>query len=227
MAKTKNHGQEIMVIAIEASALAYAPVPKSGCSSVKAMLMEIDPAAALHVGQEAGQKLYHALYPTRRFRKKRMEKLRGFFRFTVVRDPIRRLMSVYTNRVVELRELHNSRKLRNRGILPLDPDPDTFFQNLDRYMHHSWAIKHHALPAHFFTGPDLGVYDQVFRTDQMDAVAQAISDYTHRPVGAKRANASSAKLAFDDLAPATRDSLRPYLMREYTHLAAHFDNPVS
>lgn len=213
-----------MVIAVDASRLAYAPVPKSGCSSVKAMLMEIDPAQA---GQEAGQKNYHAAYPTRRFRAKRKPLLADFFRFTVVRDPIRRLMSVYTNRVVELRELHNSRKLRNRKVLPLDPDPDTFFQNLAAYMHHSWAIKHHALPAHFFTGPDLGFYDEVYRTDQMDKVAAALSDRTGRPVQAKRANASGARLAFDDLAPATRDSLRPYLMREYNHLRRYFSNPLA
>lgn len=216
-----------MVIAVETPSLAYAPIPKSGCSSVKAMLSEIDPVAARYNGPEVGQKRYHAIYPTRRFRQKRMARLARAFRFTVVRDPIRRLMSVYTNRVLELRELHNSRKLRNRGTLPLDPDPDTFFQNLGEYRHLSWAIKHHALPAHFFTGPDLGLYDQVFRTDQMGDLAKQLSEMSGRPVAATKANASRATLAFDDLAPRTRDGLREYLDAEYRHLTGYFDNPFT
>jgi hypothetical protein len=40
-------------------------------------------------------------------------------------------------------------------------------------------------------------------------------------------NKSSTTLRIDALKPATREKLRPYLAREYTHLEAYFDNPFA
>lgn len=216
-----------MVIAVEDCRLAYTAVPKAGCSSVKAMLATIDPKVELPAPDQVTNSTYHAIYPTRRFHKYHFARLDGVYRFTVVRDPIKRLMSVYTNRVAEQRDLHKSRKLRRRRVLPLDPDPDFFFFNLERYARLSSIVRHHVLPAILFTGPDLDDYDRVFRTDQMDEVADVLSERGGVPVKAARANRSRANLSFDDLKPETRDSLRPFLAGEYRHLAGYFDDPLT
>lgn len=216
-----------MVIAVTDWGIVYAAVPKAGCSSVKAMLAKIDPNVTLPAPELLTNGTYHSIYPTRRFRAEAFARHRDAYSFTVVRDPIRRLMSVYTNRVVGLRDLHKSRMLKRRGVLPLDPDPDTFLLNLRRYMRLSSIVRHHTLPTSLFTGPDLSVYSQVFRTEQMDDVAHVLSERSGIPVEPARANKSSAKLLFDDLKPETRDSLRPFLMDEYKHLRAFIDNPLT
>lgn len=216
-----------MVIAIDTFKLAYMAVPKAACTSVKAMLAEIDPNVTLPPPEERNDLTYHALYQTRRFRTDRFKRHKDAFRFTVVRDPIRRLISVYTNRVVGLRDLHNSRKLVRRGTLPLDPDPDTFFQNLATYRRLSSVIRHHALPTWLFTGDDLGVYDRVFRTDQMAELAGILSERAGRAIPVERANSSGIRLDFEELAPKTRDMLVPILRKEYAFLKGHVEDRLS
>jgi len=213
-----------MVIAVQDLKIAYAAVPKAGCSSVKAMLAQLDPQADVP-HDVPDNRFYHSLYPTRRFRPRRFPATEGIFSFTVVRDPIRRLMSVYTNRVADKGDLHNSRKLKKRKVLPLDPDPDTFFQNLARYCRLSSVIRHHVLPTAIFTGRNLNRYDRVFRTDQIDELADALSSHCTGDVRPARANSSKSRLAFDDLKPETRDAIRPHLLGEYRHLSGYIDNP--
>ena len=216
-----------MVIAVDDAQLAYAAVPKAGCSSVKAMLAQIDSSVSLPASDTITNRIYHALYPTRRFNRWRFRKHRGFFRFTVVRDPLKRLMSVYTNKVVHNKELHNSRNIKNGLVdLPADPDPDFFFQNLGAYIEAASVIKHHALPTRLFTERDLGGYDIVFRTSEMDDLARTLSERTKRKVKAVRINSSEAKLDYRDLKLRTIDSIRPFLAEEYEHLSGYFENPL-
>ena len=216
-----------MVIAVANAGLAYAPVPKAGCSSVKAMLAQVDPDVTLPNPDKVSNRLFHAMYPTRRYNRWRFRNTRDLFRFTVVRDPLKRLMSVYTNKVVHKKELFNSRKIRT-GVadLPPDPDPDFFFQNLAAYIDAASVIKHHALPTRLFTGQDLGGYDVVFRTSEMDDVARTLSERTKQKVQAVRVNSSEVKLDFQDLKWRTVDALRPFVADEYAHLKDYFENPL-
>ena len=215
-----------MVISIKDYGLAYCAVPKAGCSSVKAMLAELDSDVSLPPENRRNGDTWHSLYPTRRWRGDVFAEYARSYRFTVVRDPVKRLMSVYTNRVVDRKELHNSRKLQRRKNMPMDPDPDTFFANLEIYAGLSSVIKHHILPTWMFTGPDLSQYDRVYRTEQIGELAKDLAERTGQEIAVKRANKSSTALSFDDLTPYTRQKLRPFLAEEYRYLSAWFDNPL-
>ncbi|MDU8913113.1 sulfotransferase family 2 domain-containing protein [Aestuariicoccus sp. MJ-SS9] len=218
-----------MVIAIDAHKIAYMAVPKAGCSSVKRALAHIDPSVTLPPEAERDVYTWHAIYPTKRFRPQRWQAFEDddWFRFTVVRDPVRRLMSCYVNRVVELKELHNCRKiLRGRVDLPKDPDPDFFFQNLKAYREASSSIKHHALGSWLFTGPDLTRYSRVYKVEEMDELARKLTEISGQPVEMPRENKSSFKLTLDDLKPRTFAAILPHLDREYAHLSGYYDNPL-
>ncbi|MHA6261807.1 sulfotransferase family 2 domain-containing protein [Arenibacterium sp. CAU 1754] len=215
------------MIAIKEYGLAYAAVPKAGCSSVKAMLAQIDPEVSLPPDETRDSAFYHGIYQTQRYRKDRFDAQAGSFRFTLVRDPIRRLMSVYTNRVVDLKDLYKSRQLRRQTDLTLDPDPDTFFLHFRDYSRQSSVIRHHILPTALFTGDDLAAYDKVYLTGQMGEVAEMLSQRSGKPVELTKANSSETKLAFDDLRAETRDALRPYLEDEYRHLDGYVQNPFA
>lgn len=218
-----------MVIAVEAHRIAYMALPKAGCSSVKAALARLDPAVTLPPESEIDLMTWHAVYPTARFRPHRWKQFGpDWWRFCVVRDPARRLMSCYTDRVVDKRDLHNSRKLRRGRIdLPRDPDPDFFFQNLRAYAEASSSIKHHCLGAWLFLGPKPLAYDRIYKTEELGRLAADLSDRTGQPVAMPRENRSSLALRLDDLAPATRDALRPFLAREYAYLSEFYENPLS
>lgn len=217
-----------MVVAVEAHRIAYMAVPKAACSSVKAALAVADPAVPDARLADVGTDpmAIHAIYPTRRFRPHRWRAYEGWFRFTVVRDPLRRLLSLYTDVIAERRLLHNSANFRRaRAPLPQDPDPDTFFLNLRGYM--SWAsvVKHHALPMRLFTGPDLSDYDRVYRTAELPDLAGDLTRLSGRKVTIPRLNASRTTLRFDSLATPTRAALRDWLAPEYETYSALFDPP--
>ncbi|MBY6005982.1 sulfotransferase family protein [Salipiger bermudensis] len=215
-----------MVIAVKAHRIAYMALPKAGCSTVKAALAQVDPEVALPETGTPDVMRWHRLYPTRRFRPHRWEAYDGWWRFCVVRDPLTRLLSLYTNRVVEMRELHNCRKiLRGRVALPTDPDPDFFFQNLRAYIRAASTVKHHALPAWLFLGHDLGRYDRIYRTDELARLGADLAERTRCPVRIARENASATRLTLEDLAPRTRTALRDHLAEEYAYLAEFYENP--
>ena len=217
-----------MAIALDQYQLVYKPVPKAACSSVKAGLALLDETVAVSMEDLAGNnKEIHRIYPTDRFRRRRWMRYRDHFRFTVVRDPIKRLLSVYTNRVVAKNELYHSRKLRKvQDRLPTHPDPDFFFQNLVAYMDHSSSIKHHALHSHHFTGRDLSLYSKVYRTSDLAELGADLSEIVGREVTIPRFNSTDSPLKFEDLAPKTRLQLLYYLAPEYEHLGALFPRPL-
>ncbi len=221
--------EQSLAIAIPAYKIAYMAVPKAGCSSVKAALAHLDPGVTIPPEDEITVMTWHAIYPTVRYRRRAWHNLSDHWRFTVVRDPVRRMLSVYTNRVVQLRDLHMSRKLRDRpefAHLSRDPDPDYFFQHLPEYMKGSSVIKHHCLGTKLFIGPRPLQYDRVYKTEEMGQLARDLSDRTGQPVEMRRENPSEMKLTLDDLAPQTIDAIRPLLEMEYRHLSDYFENPL-
>ncbi|WP_370630898.1 sulfotransferase family 2 domain-containing protein [Maritimibacter sp. DP1N21-5] len=215
-------------MALEKLKIAYMPVPKAACSSVKAALAQVDPDVTYRWRRARRSQTYvHALYPTRRFRPHRWEKYAGgeWWRFTVVRDPLRRLLSVYSNRVRDFNELENSPRVREADALPVDPDPDFFFQNLQAYIDNSSVIKHHALPTYLFTGPAPLQFDRVYRVDELSAFAHDLADRTGQEVVLPKLNTSGERLTLDTLKPETVDALRDRLAPEYAELDGYFDNP--
>jgi hypothetical protein len=217
----------IMVVAISAHSIAYMALPKAACSSVKTALSSIDPD--IIIPQEELRRngdIIHKFYPTRRFRPHRWEHYDGWWRFAVVRDPLARLLSVYTDRVIGRQELKASRRLRQVKHLSVDPDPDFFFQNIQSYKKLASAVKHHALPARLFIGPRPLRYDAVYRVNELPALSKKLSEITGHPVSIPRLNRSRAKLNFDDLARPTQDILRDLLAQEYEDLQDYFENPM-
>jgi hypothetical protein len=219
-----------MVIAVKAHKLAYMALPKAGCSSVKEALARLDPDVTVPPENDIDVHTWHALYPTRRFRRHRWRKYADHWRFCVVRDPLKRLLSVYTNRVLGFGDTYNSRKIKNGRPwlpdLPREPDPDTFFRNLDAYCLGSSSIKHHTVGAWLFLGPSLDGYNRVYRTEEMADLAWDLGLLTRQPVTMPRGNPSQTRLTLDDLKGETIDAIRPFLEQEYAYLEGYYANPL-
>ena len=217
-----------MSVALEKLKIAYMPVPKAACSSVKAALAQVDPDVSYRWRRARRDPNYvHALYPTRRFRPHRWERFSGgdWWRFTVVRDPLRRLLSVYSNRVGDFNELRNSPGVRAADDLTIEPDPDFFFQNLQGYIEKSSAIKHHALPTYLFTGTAPLQYERVYRVDELPALIDDLSERARQEIALPKLNQSGERLTLDQLKPETVEVLRERLAPEYAELEGIYDNP--
>lgn len=215
-----------MVVAVKEHRIAYMPVPKAACSSVKATLALLDPDVDVSLDEMSkDNKAIHKIYPTMRFRPHRWEGYENWWKFTVIRDPLKRLLAVYTDRVVAKQELHNSPKLKAQTEFSIEPDPDFFFQNLKSYMRLSSTVKHHALPTRLFVGPKPLRYDHVFTTSQLDLLAEALSEQTGQTVTIPRFNSSKEQLELSGLQPKTQATLKDILLEEYDHLSDFFENP--
>lgn len=217
-----------MCVELSQLRIVYMPVPKAACTSVKAALSSIDDGSPISAEDiQKNSTVVHRYYQTSRFRPHRWEPYCDgtWWRFSVVRDPLKRLLSVYSNRVVGLRELHNSPRLRAQKTLPLDPDPDFFFQNLKKYMDLSSSIKHHALSARLYIGPKPIKFDKIYRTDEIDVLAKDLSAKAGRTVVVPRFNESKSTIALNDLDEKTVRHLEERLQEQYDHLSDYFTNP--
>ncbi|MBW4707710.1 sulfotransferase family protein [Roseobacter sp. YSTF-M11] len=217
-----------MVIAVSAHKIAYMAVPKAACTSVKAALASIDPGAPVTLEQVAqDHDLIHKAYHTRRFRPHRWRKYSDWWRFTVVRDPLKRLLAVYSDRVDGRKDLLKSPRIRRQSDVTDDPDPDFFFQNIETYMQLSSVIKHHALPTRLFVGVQPLDFDAVYTVARIPDLQKDLSARVGHPVTVPRFNSSKRPLRLDDLTPRTQAVIGTFLQPEYEHLAAYYDNPFT
>ncbi len=215
------------VITLPAHRIAYAALPKAGCTSVKQALAGIDPRVDLRALDISDVTTWHRLYPTARYHAPSWRRVADHWRFCVVRDPARRLISCYTDIVVKRGALRNSPRLRASG-LPLMPDPDTFFQLLDGYRQQSSLVRNHVLGAHVYLGPDLAGFDRVYRTSDLAWLGDDLTERSGQTVTLPHSNPSAraTRLRLETLQDATLDLLRPFLDQEYAFLAGLYANPL-
>ncbi|TGQ22434.1 sulfotransferase family 2 domain-containing protein, partial [Mesorhizobium sp. M00.F.Ca.ET.216.01.1.1] len=67
-------------------------------------------------------------------------------KFTIVRDPLERLLSAYSSRILDINVLTRSSakaEMLEAFGLPTDPDLDTFILNVEKYSASSWEIQFH------------------------------------------------------------------------------------
>lgn len=207
-----------MVTAVPEYELAYVAVPKAACTAVKSMMLQLLDAASDAV--DAAN--VHRHLPTRRFRRRRFADFAGFYRFTVVRDPVERLLSVYEVRMASEEGLVPNEV---KTDLPRNPDPDFFFQNLGLYMQAVPGIKRDALQEQLFTGDNLRKYDAVYTTDEVGKLCQDLSYMTGKRINAPDDEPSSLSLGWNDLAPETQAALRAHTEPDYQMLGDLFTPP--
>ncbi len=208
-----------MVIAVEDYEIGYVPVSQAACTTVKDMLGKL-----MGRSLPADPDRVHRMFPTRRFRPDQLTAIEDFFRFTVVRDPVDRLLSVYSDRVMKREELRASPRLRGSG-LPPRPDIDVFFQNLDGYKNHASVIKHHVMKQSVFIGMNLGYFDRIYTTDDLATLRNDLWAMTGRKLTTRHLNAAPHGIIFDDLAPETQAALRAQTQDDYRLLSAWFTPP--
>ncbi|SMO66824.1 sulfotransferase family 2 domain-containing protein [Fodinibius sediminis] len=161
--------------------LIYIPIPKNACTSIKHALHEIefDKRFDSDLPEFSDYREHHDYYKKRSHAFTSVKALRkaDAFRFALVRDPVRRLLSCYRNRVVDLKDLHASRRALERMQLPVEPDLNTFVLNLEHYRQASKSIDHHSRPQSQFLGGTLSYLDNIYTLDEMPELVKMLRAY--------------------------------------------------
>lgn len=86
--------------------LTHVAVPGMACTSIWHAIFQIENARMLEDYLANGKYFHvHSVDPTRTFQNLARERIAGHARFGLIRDPVRRLLSCYSNRVIFSRYL--------------------------------------------------------------------------------------------------------------------------
>lgn len=214
--RTPPRGDALAVI-VPSLDLAYFPVPKNACSTLKIAFYEINegrPYAPLarpdgtmvHVHEFPG---YDSLPLT----PATLEATAALSRIAVVRDPLRRLVSCYKNRVLHFRELstkHLPTEAFARAGLPQDPAFDLFIERLDEYRALSWSISHHSDLQRTFLGEDRGAFEQLFTLAELPRLEAWLRARAGRDLQLPHAQRGGQEFPDPEITPETRRRMLDY-----------------
>jgi hypothetical protein len=191
----------------------YFPVPKNAGTSLRACIFEVDngyPYRNLLINGHEVQ-LWELLARPGPFEPTVAPP--GVAKIAVIRDPWRRLISAYRNRVLHYREaaLGAMERHKVRADLPETPPFRIFVENLAEYRKIP-QIAHHTNPQVHFLGADPLFYDHLFDVAALDRLARFFSERAGRPVALPRLRADGPVLSEADTAG---DDLRRLVAERY------------
>jgi len=108
---------------------------------------------------------------------KSTDPLNLYYRFALTRDPVKRFLSMYSNRVLHHKELSQRSKAATNIIeagLDYQPSINYLIKNLDAYLNASSSIRHHSLPMMNWLGPELGVFSRLVDISESNVIINEI-----------------------------------------------------
>jgi len=204
--------------------ITYVSAPKVACSSLKTLFFDIENQAPFPEFTGNGRVWsVHDVYNSRAFDALPHDEIAAYRRFTVVRDPIARLLSCYSNRVVfygELSAEHLSPQAIAEGATP-DPDLCQFVDRLRLYRLHSPSIYHHSEPLCAYLGRDPGYYEQVYGMDGLADFVALLEGIVGRGLTLERLQTGGPKLTRDALTPGLLRRLEQFYEADYSIWGKH------
>ena len=212
-----------MVMLSDKYRLAYFPVPKAACTTMKRVIYRLENDRPFKMAQHDGKTIQRS-FPTQDFTPETCAGLGDHWKFAVIRDPARRIISAYNNKIrpwsnriaAALDRPERGDALRADGIEPA-PSIDAFLLNLHAYRRHFTPIRHHTDPHQVFLGTDLSAFDRIYRIEEMEVLRADLSQRVGREVVLPSANSSSRK--DEPTSSAARDALMAFVDAEYDFLS--------
>ena len=220
-----------MPVASSQLSLVYYDVPKVACTSLKTWFWELEHGRAFtgdspknRVLNRLGLKGYGDIHRqestrTRSF-KAAPKPPAGYATLTVVRDPIRRLVSAWKDKV-NAESFKGQRNvlndLENEGLAP-NPDFETFIEHFDEYRMVTRATRLHTYSLAWHLGPDIGFYDHVFSLEALDELMVFLSRKHGKEVSLPRQNTSHSNRSAIKLSSSQVDRILEITRPDYQWL---------
>ena len=234
-----------MVAFLESPKIAYFGVHKAAGSSIKSALYDIEHGQAWGGSDAELHSKLHPSYPTRAVSQKDLDKAKDYWSFAVVRDPVKRFLSAYQNRVHDHCDLkmvadrQNSLLGRMNALLgrsgkygfegfKVAPTIEEFIADYDRYCAASYHMYIHTCSVSVFLGNDLSFLDRIYTISELDTLATDLSERAGRPITMPQKNPSASKAPkFEDLSQDAQAFLIQHTKQDYELLSDYFSPPQS
>ena len=234
-----------MAVVCKTLNLVYFDVPKVACTTLKTWFWEVEngrpfpkptlPARILRLMKGGGPPLYRSIHSVPGYTTKSHARIRaeagdnleafaGIETLAVVRDPVARLFSAWSNKAgaAIFAARGETEDLRNM-LLDTDPDFGTFIDNLDAYRSVSRPVRAHTQSYEWHLGPRLDAYDHIFEMEQMPALDAFLTARRGRPADLGQRNASGGMARPPGtLSPAQVDRLGEITAPDYAWLGGRY-----
>jgi hypothetical protein len=220
------HGPErIPGVFMASLGIGYQPLPKVACTSIKEALFRL--AFGRPYSPELGLGLPHV----HAYCEMRMRDVGAApWKFTVVRDPIKRFLSGYSNRVRHHKELSRDYVSRlhlvpelDLASFPFDPDIHQFIEHFEFYRRIP-TINHHLRPVSDALAP-LEAFDKVYPFEALDELSADLAQRAGQPVPIPHTQRGGRKVSLSELSPAEIDKLVTIFASDYQLLSAYYAPP--
>lgn len=224
------------MIFVKEYGIAYAPVPKNACTTIKTYLFGLQnnfPFKEFKAGSRTFH--IHKLMPSTIFedwnpKAKRLIERKNIFKFAVVRDPISRILSCYSNRVLHHKDIQKNPKTCKKLSLidlPTEPSLNVFVSNLEEYIMHSPSICHHGRPQVDYLGTDINRYSKIYPVSLTDTVLMndllSIVGEMSTPLPPRRLQTGGKKFTIDDLEKSNIEKIINFYKKDYEVFGSYFN----
>jgi len=210
--------------------LAYFPVPKTASTSMKHAFYMLEHGHGFITDPDAdeGVGIHQQFFRTRSFYDIDHARYADYSRIAVIRDPARRIVSAYVNRVKSIGELAPGKidmNLADSLGVPADPTLREFLLNIDKYRILSKSVEHHTQPFTRFLGHDLGYFTDVVKIGSLGELAEKIGKLTGRDFDIAHHNRSNSPEESLVMGKMARKSLLDYCAGDYALMKNYFRVP--
>lgn len=192
--------------------LLYIPIPKCGSTTVKNYF------TAAMFGETYGE-MVHFRHPelTRQVTAEEMATTYAdYYRFTVVRDPLSRLVSYYTRNILENSLRREARQQDSFLGLPTRPGPNQYASNFFQYRSFFKDFRHHTDPICGYLEPFGDNIDRIYSMDDLGELRAHMSDLYNVEIHVEREMASKDnQKARSQCAEAIRPVAEKWFARDY------------
>jgi len=223
-----------MVIEVKNTDLVYFPVPKVASTTLKQFIYEVNHGEPYRDQQDTDADRSKHIHTHDRafeaiaFDNVELASIAQKRRVAVVRDPIERILSAYSNRVLFHGELSpSSIDTKSAELLgvPANPSLSEFIQYLSEYRELSRPIAHHTDLQKTFLGSDPGYFEEIFPIERLPNLADLINKAAGTNVDIGHAQRSKKKIPTWDLSSRQRSELIEYCLEDYQLLGELFSPP--
>lgn len=215
-----------MCVILDDHKLFYAPVPKIACTSIKYMFFEFENGfefqpfkingKAMHIHKVGYKGTLREKFPVKR--------VEDYHRVCLVRDPIKRFLSAYSNRVIHHKELSRMKAGANLRELDLEPNPnlELFIEKFEDYCKAHNSIFHHTRPMVDFLGTDPSYYAKVYPMEEINQFATDMSERLGKEMNLGRRQTGGPKLKVEDLTSEQVEKLKAFYAEDYKVFGDYF-----
>ena len=211
----------------------YIDVPKCACTSLKEWIYKIEFNKEFKTYQKNNQWIH--IHNCGEFNQISLQKLpedkQDYKIITVIRDPIKRLLSAYGNRVLyhyELGEhLPYSDDIKAAG-LKFNPEINYFIKNLEAYGNLAKPISHHTKPITSVIGENLSLYTNIYPIEKIryikeDVLLDSNSSWTTDSIPEiPKSQTGGPKFKLNILKPKQFEKLADYYAKDYELLGNYY-----